>query len=38
MKTVKQFIEELQKLDQDKPIWIYYDLAFAFEPDIETAI
>jgi len=37
MKTVKQFIEELQKLDQDKPIWIYYDLAFAFEPDIEVS-
>ena len=37
MKTVKQFIEELQKLDQDKPIWIYYDLAFAFEPDVDIS-
>ena len=33
--TVKEFIEELKKLDQDKPIWIMYDPPFAvFEPEI----
>lgn len=37
MKTVKQFIEELQKLDQNKPIWIYYDGYTAFEPDIDVS-
>ena len=37
MKTVKQFIEELQKLDQDKPIWVYYNAYTSFEPDIDIA-
>lgn len=36
MKTVKQFIEELQKLDQDKPIWVYYDMCDALEPTISV--
>lgn len=38
MKTVKQFIEELQKLDQDKPIWTpiwIYDSYYAFEPEVK---
>ncbi len=34
MKTIKQFIEELQKLDQNKPIWVYYDSYYAFEPEV----
>jgi len=39
MKTVKQFIEELQKLDQDKPIWVYvyYDSYYAFEPNVRIS-
>lgn len=37
MKTVKQFIEELQKLDQDKPIWVYYDSYYAFEPEVNVS-
>ena len=37
MKTVKQFIEELQKLDQNKPIWVYYDSYNAFEPEVAVS-
>ena len=37
MKTVKQFIKELQKLDQDKPIWVYYDSYYAFEPKVRIS-
>ena len=37
MKTVKQFIKELQKLNQDKPIWIYYDSYYAFEPKVKIS-
>ena len=37
MKTVKQFIEELQKLDQNKPIWVYYDSYYAFEPEVKVS-
>ena len=37
MKTVKQLIEELQKLNQDKPIWIYYDGYQALEPEVDIS-
>jgi len=37
MKTIKQFIEELQKLDQNKPIWVYYDGYYAFEPEVKVS-
>lgn len=37
MKTIKQFIKELQKLDQDKPIWVYYDSYYAFEPKVRIS-
>ena len=31
--TVRQLIEHLQTLDQDKGIWVFYDYPFsAFEP------
>lgn len=38
MKTIKQFIKELQKLDQDKPIWVYYDSYYAFEPEVNKVL
>lgn len=38
MKTIKQFIKELQKLDQDKPIWVYYDSYYAFEPKVDKVL
>ena len=38
MKTVKQFIKELQKLDQNKPIWVYYDSYYAFEPEVNKVL
>ena len=37
MKTIKQFIKELQKLDQDKPIWVYYDSYYAFKPKVRIS-
>ena len=33
---VKEFIEQLQKLDQDKNIWIIYDTFSVWEPEVET--
>lgn len=32
--TVKEFIEELQKLDQNKNIWQIYDMCEVWEPKI----
>ena len=32
---VKEFIEQLQKLDQDKGIWIIYDCYLAIKPEVE---
>ncbi len=37
MKTVRELIEELQKLEQDKPVWVLYDAYTAFEPTISPA-
>lgn len=36
MKTIAELIEELQKLDQTKPIWVNYDQCDIFPPLIET--
>ena len=33
---VKEFIEQLQKLDQEKNIWIIYDTFAVWEPEVET--
>jgi len=34
--TVKEYIEHLQTLDQDKNIWVFYDYPFsAFAPTID---
>ena len=30
--TVREYIEHLQTLDQDKGIWVIYDTYFAFDP------
>lgn len=30
--TVREYIEFLKKLDQDKQIWVVYDTFTAFEP------
>lgn len=35
-KTVRELIAELQKLDQDKPIWQIYDRFFAWPACIEV--
>lgn len=36
---VKDFINELQKLDQDKDIWLMYDPPFAVgEPKVEHLV
>ena len=37
MKTVAELIKELSVLDQDKPIWIHYDMAYSQTPDISVA-
>ena len=34
---VKEFIDELQKLDQEKEIWLIYDTFFCWEPLVEVA-
>lgn len=37
-KTVRELIAELQKLDQDKPIWQVYDFPYAYWPvEIDVA-
>ena len=37
MKTVAEFIKELSALEQDKPIWIHYDMAYSYIPEIGVA-
>ncbi len=32
---VKEFIEQLQQLDQEKDIWIIYDTYSVWEPEVE---
>ena len=34
---VRELIEELQKLDQERNIWLVYDLYLAYEPFPRTA-
>lgn len=34
--TVRELIAELQKLDQDKPIWQIYDAFFAYPASVEV--
>lgn len=37
--TVKEFIEELKKLDQDKDIWLMYDPPYSVgEPEVDHLI
>ena len=33
---VKEFIQQLQQLDQEKDIWIVYDTFSAWEPEVEV--
>lgn len=33
---VKEFIEKLQQLDQEKDIWLVYDCFYVSEPEVET--
>ena len=33
--TVKKFIAELQKLDQDRKIWVVYDNTYVWAPEAE---
>ena len=33
---VKELIEQLQQLDQEKPIWVLYDGVVKIVPDIEV--
>lgn len=35
---VKEFIEQLQKLDQEKQIWIIYDCFKAYKPEVDDKI
>lgn len=35
-KTVRELIAELQKLDQDKPVWQIYDGFFAYPAKVEV--
>lgn len=35
-KTVRELIAELQKLDQDKPIWQIYDGFFAYPAKVKV--
>jgi hypothetical protein len=37
MKTVAEFIKELQALEQDKPIWVRYDSCYAIVPEVEIS-
>ena len=37
MKTVAELIKELSVLDQSKPIWIHYDMAYSQTPEISIA-
>lgn len=32
---VKELVEELQKLDQERNVWLYYDCYAFQEPDID---
>ena len=32
---VKDFIKELQKLDQERNIWVRYDVVYFYEPTID---
>lgn len=34
---VSEFIEYLKTLDQDRNIWVNYDMCFALKPQIEEA-
>lgn len=34
---VKEFIEHLQTLDQDKDIYVVYDSFFVFDPEVSIA-
>ena len=36
--TVRELIEKLQALDQEKNIWVYYDLYELQEPEFEPWI
>lgn len=33
---VKEFIEQLQQLDQEKDIWLIYDTYMVWEPEVEV--
>ena len=33
--TVREYIAELQKLDQEKKIWVVYDNTYVWEPEAE---
>lgn len=33
--TVKEFIEQLQTLDQERNIWVRYDSVYFYEPTID---
>jgi hypothetical protein len=33
--TVKELIEQLQKLDQERNIWVRYDYVYFYEPTID---
>jgi len=36
-KTVRELVEELQKLDQDRAIWVWYDMFAAIVPRVTEA-
>ena len=36
--TVKELIAELQKLDQDRGIWIIYDTSYIFKPKFDETV
>ena len=33
---VKEFINQLSQLDQEKEIWVLYDRYIAFQPEVEV--
>ena len=35
---VKELIEQLQKLDQDRGIWIIYDCHIPYEPEVDGVV
>jgi hypothetical protein len=35
---VKELIEQLQKLDQEKSIWIIYDCYLALKPEVRDGV